>query len=140
MKKFKIQKLLHLFLPLMGVGGSLFFLFACSKGLLTHKAAREAAESYYQMLIKGDFRGFASGYAHMENMPADYLDQLEDATAQFMSEEPMRDLIAVSVLSDSLGEDSTAFVMLQLQFSDSIFEEIQVPLILGEDGWKMMTP
>ena len=89
------------------------------------------------MLIKGDYKGFVNGYANAESLPADFRSQLEDATAQFMANDDMRSLVNVSALSDSLGEDSTAYVMLQLQFSDSIFEEIQVPLILQEDGWKM---
>ena len=117
---------------------SFFLLFAaCSRGLMTHKAVREAVESYYSMLIKGDYKGFVNGYANAESLPADFRSQLEDATAQFMANDDMRSLVNVSALSDSLGEDSTAYVMLQLQFSDSIFEEIQVPLILQEDGWKM---
>ena len=117
---------------------SFFLLFAaCSRGLMTHKAAREAAESYYSMLIKGDYKGFVNGYADAESMPADFRSQLEDAMAQFMANDDMRSLLNVSALSDSLGEDSTAFVMLQLQFSDSTTEEIELPLILQEDGWKM---
>ena len=113
---------------------------ACSRGLMTHKAVREAAESYYSMLIKGDYKGFVNGYANAESLPADFRSQLEDATAQFMANDDMRSLVNVSALSDSLGEDSTAFVMLQLQFSDSTTEEIELPLILQEDGWKMWTP
>ena len=110
---------------------------ACSGGLYTHEAAREAAESYYSMLIKGDYKGFVNGYADAENLPADFRSQLVDATAQFMAKDDMRSLVNVSALSDSLGEDSTAFVMLQLQFSDSTLEQIELPLILQEDGWKM---
>ena len=120
---------------------SFFLLFAaCSRGLMTHKAVREAAESYYSMLIKGDYKGFVNGYANAESLPADFRSQLKDATAQFMANDDMRSLVNVSALSDSLGEDSTAFVMLQLQFSDSTTEEIELPLILQEDGWKMWTP
>ena len=114
--------------------------FACSGGLYTHEAAREAAESYYSMLIKGDYKGFVNGYADAENMPEGFRSQLADATAQFMANDDMRSLVNVSALSDSLGEDSTAFVMLQLQFSDSTLEQIEMPLILTKEGWKMWTP
>ena len=125
--------------PKGGWGGLLLVLLlaACSRGLMTHKAAREAAEQYYTMLIKGNYKGFVNGYANSESMPADYRSQLADAAAQFMADDNMRNLCSVMAMSDSLCEDSTAYVKLQLQFSDSTTEQIELPLILQEDGWKM---
>jgi len=114
--------------------------FACSKGYFTHEAVREAAVGYYTMLVEGNYKGFVNGYADAKNMPEDFRSQLADATAQFMAGENMRGLCGVSALSDSLSADSTAVVMLQLQFSDSTSEEIEMLLILQEDGWKMWTP
>ena len=112
-------------------------LFACKKGLMTHEAAREAAEEFYSMLIEGDYKGFVEGYADAENMPEDFRRQLTDATAQFMAKDDMRSLCNVTALNDSLYADSTAVVMLQLQFSDSTSEQIELPLVLTEEGWKM---
>ena len=112
-------------------------LFACKKGLMTHEAAREAAEEFYSMLIKGDYKGFVEGYADAENMPEDFRSQLADATAQFMAKDDMRSLCRVEATSDSLSEDSTAYVMLQLHFNDSTSEQVSLSLILTEDGWKM---
>jgi len=54
-----------------------------------------------------------------------------------MANGDMRSLMEVSAISDSLGADSTAFVKLQLHFSDSTSEQIEMFLILKEDGWKM---
>ena len=124
MNKFKIQIL------------SLLLLAACSGDLYTHEAAREAAEGYYTMLVKGDYKGFVGGYADAEAWPKDYRSQLEDATAQFIADN-MRSLVSVSAISDSLGKDSTAYVMLGLCFSDSTTEQIGLPLVLTEEGWKM---
>ena len=112
-------------------------LFACKKGLMTHEAAREAAEEFYSMLIEGDYKGFVEGYADAENMPEDFRRQLTDATAQFMAKDDMRSLISVEATSDSIGEDSTAYVMLQLHFSDSTSEQVGLSLVLQEDVWKM---
>ena len=112
-------------------------LFACKKGLMTHEAAREAAEEFYSMLIKGDYKGFVEGYADAENMPEDFRSQLADATAQFMAKDDMRSLCRVEATSDSLSEDSTAYVMLQLHFNDSTSEQVGLSLILTEAGWKM---
>ena len=112
-------------------------LFACKKGLMTHEAAREAAEEFYSMLIEGDYKGFVEGYADAENMPEDFRRQLADATAQFMAKDDMRSLCRVEATSDSLSEDSTAYVMLQLHFNDSTSEQVGLSLILTETGWKM---
>ena len=112
-------------------------LFACKKGLMTHEAVREAAEEFYSTLIKGNYKGFVEGYADAENMPEDFRSQLEDATAQFMAKDDMRSLISVEATSDSIGEDSTAYVMLQLHFSDSTSEQVGLSLVLQEDVWKM---
>ena len=115
-------------------------LFACKKGLMTHEAAREAAEEFYSMLIKGNYKGFVDGYARADVLPEDFRSQLIDATAQFMAKDDMRSLKSVKALSDSLYEDSTAYVMLQLNFSDSTSEQIELPLVLLKEGWKMWTP
>ena len=112
-------------------------LFACKKGLMTHEAAREAAEEFYSMLIEGNYKGFVEGYADAENMPEDFRRQLADATAQFMAKDDMRSLCRVEATSDSLSEDSTAYVMLQLHFNDSTSEQVGLSLILTETGWKM---
>ena len=132
----QIRRLLS-FLPLKGGGGALLFLVACSGGLYTHEAARKAAEQYYTMLIKGNYKGFVEGYASSDNLPEDFRSQLVDATAQFMTRDDMRSLVSVKAISDSLLADSTAYVMLRLNFNDSTSEQIELPLVLKEDGWKM---
>ncbi len=92
------------------------------------------------MLIKGNYKGFVDGYARADVLPEDFRSQLIDATAQFMAKDDMRSLKSVKALSDSLCEDSTAYVMLQLNFSDSTSEQIELPLVLLKEGWKMWTP
>ena len=123
-----------------GGGLLLVLLFACSGGHFTHKAARKSAEKYYTMLIKGNYKGFVDGYASSDNLPEDFRSQLIDATAQFMAKDDMRSLKSVKAISDSLCEDSTAYVMLQLNFSDSTSEQIELPLVLLKEGWRMWTP
>lgn len=110
---------------------------SCSRGQMTHKAAQKAAEKYYAMLINGNYKGFVDGYAKSETFPEDYRSQLEDATAQFMAKDEMQGLTSVKAISDSLGEDSTAYVMLELNFNDSISEQIELFLVLTKDGWRM---
>lgn len=114
--------------------------FACSRGQYSHEAARKAAEQYYTMLIKGNYKGFVEGYASSDNLPEDFRSQLVDATTQFMTRDDMRSLVSVKAISDSLLADSTAYVMLRLNFNDSTSEQIELPLVLLEEGWKMWTP
>ena len=104
---------------------------------MSHEAVRQAAEKHYAKLIRGDYKGFVSGYAGAESLPPDYRSQLVDATAQFMASPEMQRLVAVQATSDTLCPDSTAYVLLQLHFSDSTSEQIGVPLVLQEDQWKM---
>lgn len=116
---------------------SFFILFSCADGQYSHKAAREAAQQFYTMLLRGDYEGFVGSYANAKDMPPDYRSQLEDATAQFMARDDMQRLTSVRALSDSLLPDSTAYVMLQLNFSDSTSEQVELPLVLTQEGWRM---
>jgi hypothetical protein len=89
------------------------------------------------MLIEGNYQGFVDGYANAESLPEGYRSQLVDAVAQLMAGERMRNLTGVVATKDSLLEDSTAYVMLQLNYCDSTSEQVELPLILMEDGWRM---
>ncbi|MBQ6225571.1 MAG: hypothetical protein IJJ73_04625 [Bacteroidaceae bacterium] len=131
------RMLLHQGALLMCGGLLSVVFFACSNGQYTHKAARKAAEKYYTMLIKGNYKGFVKGYANSEDLPEDFRSQLADATAQFMARDDMRSLKSVKAINDSLLEDSTAYVMLQLNFNDSTSEQIELSLVLTKEGWKM---
>ena len=112
-------------------------LLACSRGQFTHEAAQKAAVKYYTMLINGNYEAFVDGYAYNKDMPENYRSQMIDLVKQFMAEGNMPNLRSVEALNDSLCEDSTACVMLQLEYADSTFEQIELPLVLKEDGWKM---
>ena len=109
----------------------------CSRGLMTHKAVQKAATDYYTLLIRGKYEKFVDGYADSESLPEDYKRELADMLKQFMAEGNMPSLRSVAAIGDSLLEDSTAYVMLQLNFGDSIQEQIQMPLILKKGKWRM---
>jgi len=95
---------------------------------------------YYMMLMEGDYEGYVDGIAFISESPESFRSQMIDVVKMAATESYLKSLKTVTVLSDSLGEDSTAYVRLELNFGDSISEEIEQPLILTEDGWKMWTP
>lgn len=113
----------------------LLLLVACNN-LNTHEAARKAAVGYYDMLVRGDYEAFVGGYAYADSLPEDYRSQLVDAVAQTMHEGQMQQLCGVEALDDEMA-DSTATVLLLLTFADSTREQIQLPLVLLKDGWRM---
>ena len=113
-------------------------LCCCSDGRYTHKAAKEAAEKYYTMLIQGKYGQFVDGFADSESLPEDHKKEMADVMRQFMAEGNMPNLRSVEAVSDSLAEDSTAYVMLQLHFADSTSEQVGLPLILKEGKWKTL--
>ena len=107
----------------------------CSR-LSSDEAAQQAAVDYYTMLIQGRYEEFVGGYAAADSLPADYRSQLVDAVAQTMAADPMQSLCGVTA-TDLSRTDSTACVLLQLQFADSTKEQILLPLVLMEEGWRM---
>lgn len=109
----------------------------CTRDLLTHDAAREAAEAYYTMLITKDYEGFVDGFAYADSMEQDYRSETVDLVRQFMGEGRMPGLCSAQAIADSLCPDSTAYVKLQLLYADSVSEEIELPLLLTNGGWKM---
>ena len=95
------------------------------------KVTCEGKQVFSRRFYKSSFNSY---------LPEDFRSQLVDATAQFMTRDDMRSLVSVKAISDSLLADSTAYVMLRLNFNDSTSEQIELPLVLLEEGWKMWTP
>lgn len=115
-------------------------LASCSGGdkPYSHAAARRAAQEYYSYLISGDYDSFAAGIALRDSLYAGMRQELADMSAQFVHGQSGRNAMVRAVaVDDSLFEDSTADVFLELVFADSTRELICLPMVLEGDTWRM---
>ena len=126
-----------------GVGVVLLFLFlllifSC-KQKDDHTAVREAAEHYYACLIKGDVDRYMRGLADYDSLPEAYRDQLHDMFLQYLDREQQlrRGILSAEAVRDTLLDSLHAHVFLDIQFGDSTREEVSLPLVRTDKGWRM---
>ena len=105
--------------------------------------ASQAAKTYYDQLLAGDYDGFLNGRAGTGGIPDSYREQLLASLRQFMAQQQQAhqgiESVAVST-STAPGIDSTLNIMqvfLVLCFGDSTQEEIVVPMVEQDGEWKM---
>ena len=104
-----------------------------------HEAVRRAAEEYYACLVDGDVDGYLKGIRDYEAMSEEYRSQLRDMFAQYLhQEQTLRGgLAAARALRDTLIDSTLAQVFLEVEFGDSTREQVSLPLVLTEKGWRM---
>ncbi|MBQ8968698.1 MAG: hypothetical protein IJ064_03065 [Bacteroidaceae bacterium] len=100
---------------------------------------REAAETYYGSLVKGDVEQYMQGLCNYDSLPEDYRSQLRDALLQYLGDEQRRHsgLISARAVRDTLLDSLQAHVFVELQFGDSTREEVLLPLLCTPAGWRM---
>jgi len=99
----------------------------------------EVAEKYYGYLVKGDVDHYLQGMANYDSLPEDYRSQLRDMHLQFLdNEQRLRSgLASVHALRDTVIDENHAYVFLEVAYGDSTREEISLPLVLTEQGWRL---
>ncbi|MBR4757660.1 MAG: DUF4878 domain-containing protein [Bacteroidaceae bacterium] len=104
-----------------------------------HKAARKAAEQYYGYLIDGDVEKYVKAIHDYNELPEEYRNQLRDMFAQYLdNEQKMRGgLIQARALHDTIVDDLYAHILMEVTFGDSTQEQVFLPLILTDKGWKL---
>ena len=117
-------------------------LFSCSgeqKDAFTHESVQQAAQRYYTSYVKGDAQQFVDGMADSQSFSEDYRQQMQNVIAQAARDLAKKGgVVRVEALSDSLyASDSTAYVFLDLVFTDSIHEQVGLPMIFQNSKWKM---
>ncbi|MBQ9645669.1 MAG: hypothetical protein IJV24_04855 [Prevotella sp.] len=104
------------------------------------EGACAAAETYYNLLVNGDYRQFLNGRAGADSISESYSEQLLAGYRQFMAGQ-QREHQGISRLQATRAEmDTTLQVMqvfLQLCYGDSTQEEIVVPMVSYKGVWMM---
>ena len=135
-EKLKVKRQLTLYTLYLIFAISLFG--ACSNKD-SRKAARLAAEQYYGYLIDGDVEKYVKAIHDYDKLSEDYRSQLHDMFAQYLdNEQKMRGgLIQARALHDTIVDDLYAHILMEVTFGDSTQEQVFLPLILTDKGWKL---
>ena len=120
----------------------LSFLFSCTSSFSPEQEAASAAKDYYDCLVAGNTTGFLEGKAGVDALPADYAEQLLQATQLYVDDIQRRHggLQSVSVSPNVGRRDSTlhlTYAFLMLSYNDSTQEEITVPMVDIDGRWCM---
>ena len=127
-----MRKLLYFFIALVTIS---VIVSSCRKDM----SAREAAEKYYGYLIKGDVDGYMRGMADYDSLTEEYREQLRDMFLQYLDyEKQMRSgLISVEATRDTLIDEHNSYVFVLVTYGDSTQEQLSLPLVLTDKGWRM---
>lgn len=111
---------------------------ACSseKDQYTRRSARLAAERYYDYLLQDNYEAYVNGFLGADSMPQELRTQMVDLMAQYMADQKAKGLIDVVATGEEL-HDSSAFVFLELQYADSIREQMGIPLVFHNERWQL---
>ena len=127
-----MKQLLWAFVAMMAV-------CACS-GPTPEEMASLAAKGYYNHLIHGEYEQFLEGKSGAENLPADYREQLLTTYKQFLKKQErdhhgIREVRISRTTTDTLQHLTSVFLV--LCYGDSVNEEIVVPMVEQDRGWRM---
>ena len=102
-------------------------------------SASKAAERYYGYLAKGDVDAYMRGMADYDRIPEAYREQLHKMFQQFVDFEIERrnGILSVQAVRDTVITDEQTHVFLLITYGDSTQEQVSMPLVLTEKGWRM---
>ena len=109
-------------------------------GCRRHDAnASKAAERYYGYLAKGNVDAYMRGMADYDSLPEEYREQLHKLFQQYVDheKEARKGILSAQALRDTLISDDQAHVFLLVTYGDSTQEQVSLPLVLTDKGWRM---
>lgn len=117
-------------------------LFSCSPeqgDTFTSESAQQAAQCYYTLYTQGKAKECIEGMADAESFSPEYKEMLQDVFAQGAKELGRKGSVArVEATSDTLYvADSTAYVYLDLVFTDSVHEQVTLPMVFKKGEWRL---
>lgn len=103
------------------------------------KNPSEAAERYYGYLVEGDVDKYMQSVANFDSLPEDYRSQLRDMLLQHLyNEQRLRGgLVSAKAMRDTMLDANHAVVFMEVAYADSTIEQIMVPVMHTEEGWRM---
>ena len=115
-------------------------LMSSCKQVPPEQQAMEAAQSFYEQLLDGNYEKFLAGRAHMDSIPDSYREQLLVAYKQFviMQKEAHQGIMGIEASRAQM--DSTLHLMqvfMIVNYADSTQEEIVVPMVEQNGEWKI---
>lgn len=116
-------------------------LFSCgskSSGPTAAELAGQAAQVYYEQLLKGDYESFVDGRYQPNKMPKDYREQLITNAKMYIGQQKeehkgIKSVTVTDARADSVKHVANAF--LTLTFGDNSKEEIVVPMVEKNNVW-----
>lgn len=121
---------------------SLVLLSSCGKkdGDATSKSNIQLRRTAHKVMcyrLCGDVDGYLRMMLDYERLPREYQSQLRDLMLQHQAEEHdrMGRLTAATVVGDTLLEDGSAEVYVEMVWNDSVQERIHLPFVQHDNRW-----
>ncbi len=117
----------------------LVLLCACGKSPeeRRHQEVRRSAERCCKLLLKGDVDAYVTALFGYETMPEHEREQMRDLFAQYLERErELRGGIeSLTVVGDTLLDDSSAVAFLEMKFGNGSQETVSFPLVFSAGKW-----
>lgn len=104
--------------------------------------AAQAAKTYYDQLLQGDYASFVAGTDGYDSVPGYYREQLLVNMKQFLAQQKkdhsgIDSIVVVRAKLDTVSNRIVANAFLKICYADSTKEEVVVPMIKRNDVWMM---
>ena len=111
----------------------------CRKKQDASQQIRTAAERYYGYLITGDVDAYLRSLHDYDALSDEYRSQLREIFAQCLQQEKEQHggILSAQAIRDTLIDSIHAQAFVELVFGDSTREQVLLPLILTQEGWKL---
>ena len=130
--KSMFPKLLYIFLlPL--------FLLSCASDEKKDEPG-EAALTYYNYLIKGDYKAYVASMASCDSLGTEFSERMEILVKQYIAreEEENKGLKSVEMQGEQISKDGkSANVFLDVAYGNGMKENICLTLVKCNDVWRM---
>ena len=122
------------------IAAMISLVLSCRNSPTKEQLAAMAAQGYYQHLQQGDIDNYLAGVAGYDSLPEGYKSELKVNMKMFLARQKAEHGDIVSVETSNAKTDSTlnvVYALLNIQYADSMREEICVPMVERQGKWVM---